>query len=84
MADYLEHNVFKRRLDLEGKPIADPEKHEVSQSESKNSTEVQVRNHNPDPGLFGLQRTFDTKNMTTKKKAFNIIKILVKADPQHY
>ena len=39
----LEHNVYKRRLDLEGKPIADPVKHEVGESESKdNSTSTEL------------------------------------------
>ena len=46
--------MFKRRLDLEGKPITDPEKHEVSQSESKNSTEVQVRHYRVDQREEGL------------------------------
>ena len=27
----------------------------------------------PDPGLYNLQRTFDTKSMKTKKKACKII-----------
>jgi len=36
------HNVYKRRLDLSGKPIADPVKHEVGESESQaNSTELE-------------------------------------------
>jgi len=34
----IEHNVYKRRLDLEGKPIADPVKHEVGEIEEKNNT----------------------------------------------
>jgi len=51
----IEHNVFKRRLDLEGKPIADPEKHEVSQSESKNSTEVQVPDENKCLSCYGAE-----------------------------
>ena len=40
--------MYKRRLDLEGKPIADPVKHEVGEETKENSTstelEVQVLN----------------------------------------
>ena len=40
--------MYKRRLDLEGKPIADPVKHEVGEETKENSTstelEAQVQN----------------------------------------
>ena len=40
--------MYKRRLDLEGKPIADPVKHEVGEETKENSTstelEAQVKN----------------------------------------
>ena len=42
---YSEHNIYKRRLDLDGKPIADPVKHEVGEIEEKNNettTELEV------------------------------------------
>jgi hypothetical protein len=34
----LEHNVYKRRLDQEGKPLADPVKHEVGEVEKMDNS----------------------------------------------
>ena len=44
MADSLisEHNIYKRRLDLEGKPLADPVKHEVGESQANDTTVAKV------------------------------------------
>ena len=34
----IEHNVYKRRLDLEGRPIAEPVKHEVGEQDANATT----------------------------------------------
>jgi len=38
----IEHNIYKRRLDLEGKPLADPVKHEVGESQANDTTVAKV------------------------------------------
>jgi len=35
----IEHNVYKRRLDLEGQPIAEPVKHEIGEMDGNSTTE---------------------------------------------
>ena len=43
LVHFAAHNVYKRRLDLSGKPLADPVKHEVGESEAQaNSTELEA------------------------------------------
>ncbi|XP_023337737.1 endoplasmic reticulum-Golgi intermediate compartment protein 3 [Eurytemora carolleeae] len=45
----IEHNVYKRRLDLEGKPIADPVKHEVGEETKENSTSTELEAQSAEP-----------------------------------
>ena len=44
--------MFKRRLDLDGKPIAEPVKHEIGEQDVNTTT---VASDNKEEGKFGVK-----------------------------